>query len=103
MHSGSKHMYVVVVRFEIHPHRLDAFMGLMTKNARESLNRESGCRQFDIVSDSQSPEHILLYEIYNDRESFDEHLHSPHFIAFSADTADMVKDKQVQTFDRVLR
>jgi quinol monooxygenase YgiN len=41
-------MYVITVGFEIHRGHRARFMEAIAANAAASLERESGCRQFDV-------------------------------------------------------
>lgn len=93
-------MYVVTVLFQIKPGKTDAFLPLMTDNARTSREVEKGCQVFDICRDGDE---IFLYEIYDDRAAFDAHLASDHFRSFDAAVSNMVTDKHVRLFDEVFR
>jgi quinol monooxygenase YgiN len=55
----------------------------MTENARASVADEPGCRQFDIYEVATSPNHLFLYEVYDDDAAFQQHLNAPHFKKFS--------------------
>ena len=91
--------FAVVVEFTIVPGRLAEFMTKMREQAEASL-RESGCQVFEIWTDSQRPDRVFLWEVYDDRAAFDAHLASDHFKAFDAAVAALVTDKQVATWDK---
>jgi quinol monooxygenase YgiN len=93
-------MYAVTVHLEIKPDRMDSFLPLMMENARRSRETETGCQQFDVCRDGDT---VFLYEIYDDRAAFDEHLASAHFRAFDAAVAPMVAEKVVTLYEEVLR
>ena len=95
--------YVVAVTFEIVPGQMNAFLPLMRDNAAASVREEPGCRQFDVCSDSNQPDAVFLYEVYDNRAAFDAHLQSPHFRSFDAATASMIAHKVITTFDRADR
>lgn len=92
-------MLIVIVRFTVRQPHLAAFQARMRHQARETLERERGCRRFDIANDAADPRRIFLYEIYDDAAAFDLHLASPHFQAFNAQTADWVDSKTVERWD----
>jgi len=94
-------MYVIVVDFEVRPDRLAEFLPLMKANADSSVHNEPGCQQFDVCTDPDTPHHIFLYEIYDDRAAFDAHLASPHFRHFDQATRDMVVSKTVRALQRL--
>ncbi len=74
--------FVLTVEFTLHPGKVDEFMPLIAKNARESVEREPGCRQFDVVHVAAEPERVLLYEVYDDLAAFDAHREMEHVKAF---------------------
>jgi autoinducer 2-degrading protein len=94
-------MYVIAVDFTIHAQDLAAFMSLMRENARISREREPGCRRFDVCRDPAQPEHIFLYELYDDRVAFDAHLAAAHFKEFDSAVKSMVASKAVHTYELV--
>ena len=70
--------FVITVDFYLHAGTLEPFLILIKENARTSLAEEPGCDRFDVLIEKNSPNHIVLYEIYKDRAAFDFHLKSPH-------------------------
>jgi quinol monooxygenase YgiN len=94
-------MYVVTVEFEIHHEHVDAFRAEMLAQATNSLTREVGCRQFDVCFDGDPPVHCYLYEKYDDRTAFDEHLTSEHFKSFAATVEPWIVSKAVRTWQQI--
>ena len=93
-------MQVLVVDFHIHAPHVAAFAEAMAANARASMQREPGCRQFDVCRDPADPTVFFLYEIYDDEAAVQAHLQSPHFLAFNAATAAWVRSKAVRRLVR---
>ena len=87
---------VLVVDFHIEPSQVDAFDQAIRKNARQSLDSEPGCRQFDVCRDPADHSVFFLYEIYDDQAAIDAHLQSSHFLEMNALTADWVTKKRVR-------
>ena len=73
----------------------------MDENARASVREEPGCRRFDVLQPHGEEDLVFLYEIYDDRAAFDEHVRSAHFAAFQAATADLVTEKKVIEYELV--
>ena len=69
--------------------------------ASASARDEPGCRQFDVCHDPDHPDHVFLYEVYDDRAAFDAHLSTPHFKSFDAATAGMIRSKKVRALTRL--
>lgn len=95
-------MLAVTVTFVLKPNCLDAFLPLMIENASASKEIEPECRQFDICL-SHDDRIIFLYEIYDTPQAFEEHLASDHFQRFDAAVADMIAEKTVHRFQRVIQ
>lgn len=43
--------------------------------------KETGCIQYDLHQDNDSPSIFLFYEIWENRELWQDHLNSPHILA----------------------
>jgi len=95
-------MFAVTVVLKIREESMDAFLPLMIENAKSSLKTEPGCRQFDVCSDPARPSEIFLYEIYDDAAAFQAHLETPHFKKFDAGVAEMIEEKSVRTYAKVV-
>ncbi len=91
--------YVVTVDFKLMPGAMDEFRRLIEENASTSCRDEKGCRRFDVLAPKGEADRILLYEIYDDRASFEAHLGTGHFARFNRESAALVIDKRVQEFD----
>lgn len=91
----------MVVHFEVKPSNWDQFLPAMKENARLSLQRESGCRQFDVCTSAAAPYKVFLYEVYDSEDAFQAHLTSDHFLQFNAQTSGWLESKQVDTWTRV--
>jgi quinol monooxygenase YgiN len=74
--------FVVIAEFVVKPGSMPAFLEAARRDASESLTREPGCRQFDVVQPEASSDHVVFYEVYDSREAFDAHLRTPHLAAF---------------------
>ena len=91
--------YAVTVEFDVKPQAIDAFLRLITENARVSVRDEPGCRQFDVVRPRNAASKVFLYEVYDDEAAFAAHMRTAHFAAFDRDSALLVVSKNVQTGD----
>jgi (4S)-4-hydroxy-5-phosphonooxypentane-2,3-dione isomerase len=78
--------YVVVVDYTADAQNFAALKSLIEAVAQASMG-EPGCRRFDIVQPAASPNHLLLYEIFDDAAAFQAHAATPHFKQFAIDSA----------------
>jgi (4S)-4-hydroxy-5-phosphonooxypentane-2,3-dione isomerase len=93
--------YAITVDFKVKAGAMTAFRALIDRNAVDSCRDEAGCRRFDVLVPAGESDRILLYEIYDNRQAFDEHLKTPHFESFNRDSAALVTGKSVAEFELV--
>jgi quinol monooxygenase YgiN len=93
-------MLALVVEFRIKTAYIDAFEAAIRANARASVEREPGCRQFDVCRDPDDASLFFLYELYDDEAAIQAHLQSPHFLQMDAATAGWLDAKVVRKLDR---
>lgn len=72
-------MYVVTVDFRIKPQHVQDFQREMLINARSSVEKETGCRRFDVTVDEHDPLHFFFFFFYDDEAAFQTHMTMPHF------------------------
>ena len=95
-------MLAVVVRIEVGPGRMPEFLPLVLQNARSSLG-EPACRRFDVLTDPDRPNAVLLYELYDDAAGFEAHKATPHYASFDAAAAPLLSFKEVTIWRTVER
>jgi (4S)-4-hydroxy-5-phosphonooxypentane-2,3-dione isomerase len=81
-----KPAYVVVVDYTTDAKNFDALKTLVYGIAKASI-AELGCRRFDVMQPVASPNHLMLYEIFDNAAAFQAHAATPHFKQFAIDTA----------------
>lgn len=90
---------VINVVFEIKPEFAEQFDKVVRQQAKNSLEREEWCHQFDVGTDPERPNFFMLYETYDDRDAIIKHRSTEHFAQFQATIADWVASKQVGIWD----
>ena len=76
-----KGAFVVIAEFRVKPDAMDAFLDAARDDATHSVRDEPGCRQFDVVR-PETGNNVVFYEVYDDRQAFDDHLKTPHLDRF---------------------
>jgi len=94
-------MFVVTVEFSVKPLHTDAFLKAVALQARHSLEKEKGCRRFDVAVNSQKHGRVFLYELYTDEAAFNAHLETGHFKNFEAAVRDLLESKTVETWNMI--
>ena len=88
-------MFVITVDFEIENEYLDQFRSRVLQQAKDSLNNEEKCLIFAVCFDEKNKNKVFLYEIYQDKDAFDYHLKSDHYLSFDKDVKNWVTKKTV--------
>lgn len=86
---------VVLVEFLVKPSFVGQFRDLIAANAQASLEREAGCKRFDVLFDPAEPRRFVLYEIYQDEAAFDDHLVSSHYLSFADAIEDGIEQRSI--------
>jgi autoinducer 2-degrading protein len=87
-------MHVVTVLFETTEKDAESFRKIVLQQAHNSLTFEDGCHRFDVCQDKDHANRFFLYEVYEDKGSFDLHLDSAHYQDFSAKTKNWITLKK---------
>ena len=94
--------YGITVEFKLHSAgAMPAFRKLIDENARQSCRVEPGCQRFDVLVPHGSTDSIFLYEIYDSRAAFEDHLRAAHYHIFDHASAALVLAKVVREFTLV--
>ena len=88
-------MFVITVDFEIKSEFVNEFRNRVLQQAKDSLNNEEKCLIFDVSFDEKNTNKVFLYEIYQDKNAFDYHLKSDHYLSFDKDVKNWVTKKTV--------
>lgn len=77
-------MYLVIVRAEALPEKVDTFIELASFNAKRS-RKEPGNVRFDLLRSAESPNRFALYEVYKDEAAFKAHQETAHYARWKAE------------------
>ena len=81
--AESKAAFVVLAEFSVASGQRAEFLDLCAFDGLRSTADERDCHQFDLVTSPESPEAVILYEVYTDQAAFDHHLTTPHYATFA--------------------
>lgn len=94
-------MYVITVSYQINPQHVADFQKAMLVNASSSLEKEAGCRSFNVTVDNEDPAHFFLFEVYDDEAAFQKHTTMDHFATVNRVIDPWVLEKTFKTFSMV--
>jgi (4S)-4-hydroxy-5-phosphonooxypentane-2,3-dione isomerase len=91
---------VNVVEYDIAPGQVDAYLAALKENGAATV-KEPGCREFDILVSQKDPNHVLIFEVYNDAAAAQAHRETDHFKKYAATIKEMVVKREVRPFSSV--
>ena len=94
-------MFVVDAAFEVNPADRERFLELAHEDATMSVEREPGCRQFDVCVDPEREGSILFYEVYDNAAAFEEHKRTDHFKTFDEGSRPLIVRSDVRFLDKI--
>jgi quinol monooxygenase YgiN len=93
-------LLVNVVEYDIQPGQVDAYLAALKENAAAAV-KEPGCREFNILVSQKDPNHVLIFEVYDDAAAAQAHRETDHFKKYAATVKDMFVKREVRPFSSV--
>lgn len=87
--------FVLLVEFDVDPASLGSFVSLIETNAQDSVGKEPGCFQFDVMQTLDDPNKVVLYEVYASEQAFQMHMGMTHTQTFLAAAKPLVRGQRV--------
>jgi len=94
-------MHVVVVFMEAERGRQDELREALVVYAQTCLEREPGCRRYDVCIDPVEGTSFLLYQVYDDQAAYLAHRELPHYADFRILADPWTLSRRVLTYDAV--
>jgi (4S)-4-hydroxy-5-phosphonooxypentane-2,3-dione isomerase len=88
-------MYVNAVDLDIIPAEREKYLAALTENGKASVT-EPGCREFNIQVLASDPNHVFIYEVYNNEAALQAHRASDHFKKYAAATSAMIAKRDAR-------
>ena len=94
--------FVLIVEFQVKPESLDKFNQAIAINAKASVAEEPGCRQFDVLHNQDDPNHVVLYEVYDDPAAFQDHMGRKHTQTFLGQVKELITKQTAYKLKRTV-
>jgi len=88
------------VEYDIVPGQIDNFLAALKENGAASV-KEPGCHEFNVSVSQKDPNHVLIYEVYNDAAAAEAHTATDHFKKYKAATAGMTTKREAKSYSSV--
>ena len=93
--------YVSAVDLDIAPAETEKFLAALKENGAASV-KEPGCQRFDIMVLASNPNHVFIYEVYDNEAAAQAHRTTDHFKKYAATTATMVVKREVRPMTQLV-
>jgi len=91
MSAQNKNSMVRISEIEIYPEYLTEYKSILKEEASASVKLEPGVVAIYPMYQKNDSTQIRILEIYNDQDSYQSHLKTPHFQKYKTTTVKMVK------------
>jgi quinol monooxygenase YgiN len=98
--AQSTGVYINAVDLDIVPSETAKFLEAVKENGEFAV-KEPGCREFNITVLANNPNHVFLYEVYDNEAALTAHRAGEHFKKFQATTANMVSGRNVRAMSLI--
>jgi (4S)-4-hydroxy-5-phosphonooxypentane-2,3-dione isomerase len=88
-------LYINAVDIDVVPGQIDAYLAALKENGASSV-KEPGCREFNITVSQKDPNHVFIFEVYDDAAAVEAHRATDHFKKYAATTKDMVAKRDAR-------
>jgi quinol monooxygenase YgiN len=92
--------YINAVDIDVVPGQIDAYLAALKENGAAAVH-EPGCHEFNITVSPKDPNHVFIFEVYDNAAAFEAHRATDHFKKYAATTKDMVAKRDARAFTSV--
>jgi (4S)-4-hydroxy-5-phosphonooxypentane-2,3-dione isomerase len=93
-------LFINAVDVDVVPGQIDNFLAALKENGAASV-REPGCREFNITVSQKDPNHVFIFEVYDNAAAVDAHRQTDHFKKYAATTKDLAAKRDIKPLSSV--
>ena len=97
--AQKKDQMVRIAEIEIEPAYLEEYKKILKEESEASFRLEAGVIAIFPMFEKERPYQVRILEIYADKESYQSHLKTPHFLVYKNSTLKMVKSLKLVEMD----
>ena len=87
-------LYINAVDIDVVPGQIENYLAALKENGAAAIQTEPGCREFNITISQTDPNHVFIFEVYDNAAALDAHRQTDHFKKYAATTKDMVAKRE---------
>ena len=89
--------YINAVDIDVVPGQIAAYLAALKENGAAAVH-EPGCHEFNITVSPKDPNHVFIFEVYDNAAAFEAHRATDHFKKYAATTKEMVAKRDARAF-----
>ncbi|MBW1654548.1 putative quinol monooxygenase [Flavobacterium quisquiliarum] len=97
--AQKKDQMVRMSEIEIVPEYLEEYKAILKEESEASVRLEPGVIAIFPMFQKENPNQLRILEIYANKESYQSHLKTPHFLVYKTSTLKMVKSLKLVDMD----
>jgi autoinducer 2-degrading protein len=94
-------LYINAVDIDVVPGQIENYLAALKENGATAVQTEPGCREFNIAVSRSDPNHVFIFEVYDNSAALDAHRQTDHFKKYAATTKDMVAKREAHPLSSV--
>ena len=95
-------LYINAVDIDVVPGQLENYLAAIKEVGAAAIKTEPGCSEFDVTVSQKDPNHLFIFEVYNNAAAFEAHLKSDHYKKYAAAAKDIVAKREVHPLSSVV-
>jgi (4S)-4-hydroxy-5-phosphonooxypentane-2,3-dione isomerase len=99
-HQAAAHsapLTVAAIDIHVVPGKIDDYLTAIKEVGAMSM-KEPGCREFNISVSDKDPNHVLVFEVYDNPAALEAHDATDHYKKYAATVKDMIAKRELRTF-----
>ena len=93
--AQDKNLVVRIAKLQIDSAQLENYKASLKEHAETAVRVEPGVITLYAVYEKNHPTYVTVFEIYADKEAYQSHLKTPHFLKYKSGTKDMIKSLEL--------
>jgi quinol monooxygenase YgiN len=94
-------MMIRISEIEIDSNYLEEYKAILKEESRASVKLEPGVISIYPMYEKEHPTQVRILEIYANREAYELHLKTPHFLKYKTTTLKMVKSLKLVDMEAI--
>lgn len=102
MADDNEQQIVRLSKLEIAPEKLELYKAALKEEIEASIRLEPGVLTLYAVFEKRAPNKLTILEIYKNRQAYESHIKTPHFLKYKTGTLDMVRSLELIDTDPLI-